>query len=150
MTGQRAQAQGSTTTADTIAARQLRWSLLAGAAYFALVAIAHTFGIKLPVLFIYFDLPSHPYQDQIIGFLCFGWSALFHAAARDPQAARPIIGSVLTAGLTAVLGLAAINLRTDFGKLAGRPQEWAYWLGAAGAVAYWCWLFSLYRRLGKG
>lgn len=130
-------------------ARALHWSLLAGAAYFALVAVAHTFGIKLPVVFIYFDLPSHAYQDQIIGFLCFGWSALFHAAARDPQAARPLVGSVLVAGLAAVLGLAAINLRTDFASVAGNAREWAYWLGCAGALAYWGWVFWLYRRLRR-
>jgi hypothetical protein len=67
---------------------RLRWSLWAGAAYFALVALANGAQTKLPVLFIYFDVPSHAYQDRIIGFLAFGWSAFFATAARDPQAAR--------------------------------------------------------------
>jgi hypothetical protein len=135
---------------STSAARLLRASLLAGAAYFAAVALAHTVGVKLPVLFIYFNLPSQSYQDQIIGFLALGWAAFFHAAARDPQANRPLVATILAAGLAAVLGLAAINLRTDFAALAGGGRalgDIAYWLGCGGAFAYWAWVFWLFRRL---
>lgn len=135
--------------ANASAARHLRWSLLAGAAYFALVALAHTLGIKLPVAFIYFDLPSQAYQDQIIGFLAFGWSAFFFAAARDPGRHRGSVAAILTAGLAAVAGLAAINLRTDFAALGGSERVWPYWLGGAGALAYWAWVFGLYRRLER-
>ncbi|MFZ2853597.1 MAG: hypothetical protein WAZ34_05725 [Rhodocyclaceae bacterium] len=127
--------------------RLLRWSLLAGAAYFALVALAHTFGLKLPGLFIYFDLPSYAYQDQIIGFLCFGWSALFFAAAREPQAARPLVAAVLVVGLAALVGLARINAGTDFASLTGAPQTGAYWLGCAAGLAYWTWLLGLFVRM---
>lgn len=131
------------------AARRLRWALLAGAFYFALVALAHTLGIKWPVLFIYFDVPSHAYQDQIIGFLCLGWGLFFHAAARDPQGNRALVASLLAAGLAAALGIAAINVRTDFVSLTGGAGAFAYWLGAAGALAYWVIVLTLYRQLPK-
>lgn len=130
------------------AARQLRWSLWAGAAYFAAVALTHTFGIKLPVVFIYFDVPSHPYQDQIIGFLAFGWSAFFYTAARAPREARHLVAAILAAGLAAVAGLAAINLRTDFSTLTAAPRLEAHWIGCAGALGYWAWMLRLYLALG--
>lgn len=130
--------------------RQLRWSLWAGVAYFALVALAHGAQVKLPVLFIYFDVPSHAYQDRIIGLLAFGWSAFFATAARDPQAARPLIAAILVAGAAAVIGLAGINATTDFGNLTGLPRVWPYWTAFAAALAYWLWIFRLLLRLGKG
>lgn len=135
--------------AQASAARHLRWSLRAGAVWFALVALAHTSGIKLPGLFIYFDLPSHAYQDRIIGFLAFGWAVFFHATARDPQAARPLVAAILAAGLAAVAGLAAINLRTDFAGLAAGARVESYWLGCGAALAYWGWVLRLYLRMEK-
>lgn len=51
------------------AAGRAKGLLLAGAAYFLLVSLAHMTGFKLPGLFIYYSLPSYEYQDRIIGFL---------------------------------------------------------------------------------
>lgn len=126
--------------------RRLRLSLLGGAIYFALVALAHGLGLKVPVLFVYFDLPSYGYQDSIIGFLCFGWSAFFFSAARHPENSR---GAVLVAGVAAILGLAAINSHTDFRSLAGAARIWAYWLEFAAALAYLTWLSWLFRCQGR-
>ena len=64
----------------------LRWSLMAGAVYFGCIALAHAVGLKIPGLFIYFNVPSHLYQDHIIAFLAFGWATLFYVAADDPVA----------------------------------------------------------------
>lgn len=51
----------------------LRGALLAGGVYFFAVAFAHLTTWKVPGLFIYFDIPPLPYQDQIIGVLALGW-----------------------------------------------------------------------------
>ena len=34
--------------------------------YFCCMAIAHFFGIKLPILFVYYDTPYYAYQDKIV------------------------------------------------------------------------------------
>jgi hypothetical protein len=57
----------------------LSWSLLGGAIYFFLITIAHIFGIKTPILFIYFNVPSYIYQDMIIAFLSFGVGMFLYA-----------------------------------------------------------------------
>ncbi len=54
-------------------ARLLKYSLLAGGLYFASVALAHASGVKVPGLFVCFNVPSNNYQDQIISFLASGW-----------------------------------------------------------------------------
>ena len=46
----------------------LHFALLAGVAYFCAMAVAHFFGIKWPLLFVYYDVPFHAYQDKIISF----------------------------------------------------------------------------------
>ena len=54
-----------------------RYAFLAGAAYFMFMAIAHFFGIKVPVLFVYWDTPFYAYQDKIISFAVCAYVALF-------------------------------------------------------------------------
>jgi hypothetical protein len=46
----------------------LRLALWAGAAYFCCMAVAHFFGLKYPLLFVYYDVPFFAYQDKIISF----------------------------------------------------------------------------------
>ena len=50
------------------ATRLLQWSLLACTAYFLAMSTAHFIGFKVPVLFVYWDVPSNHYQDMIISF----------------------------------------------------------------------------------
>jgi hypothetical protein len=95
----------------------LKWLLLAGAAYFLAVAIAHMFRIKIPMLFVYYDVPSYGYQDRIISFLTFGWSTFLFTASINPTKNRDAVKAILIAGLTAVFGLNVINQVTDFQAL---------------------------------
>jgi len=46
----------------------LRILLFAGIAYFCCMSLAHFFGFKVPILFIYYDTPYYAYQDKIISF----------------------------------------------------------------------------------
>lgn len=98
-------------------AATLKLLLLAGAVYFFAVAIAHMFGIKIPMLFVYYNVPSYEYQDRIIAFLAFGWSVFLFTASIDPMRNSIVVKAVLTAGLAAVLGLNVINRITNFQTL---------------------------------
>jgi hypothetical protein len=95
----------------------LKWLLLGGAVYFLGVSVAHMTGVKVPLLFVYFSLPSHAYQDRIISFLSFGWSVFLFTASRDPAKNRALVKAILIAGLAAVFGLNVINSVTDFHAL---------------------------------
>ena len=71
----------------------LRYTLLAGVVYFCCMAAAHYFGIKQPLLFVYYDTPFYAYQDKIIAFAVVAYIALFYTAAQHraavPAALRP-------------------------------------------------------------
>jgi hypothetical protein len=75
----------------------LKWLLLIGALYFLGVAIAHMLRIKVPLLFIYFDLPSYGYQDRIISFFSFGWSMFMFVASLDPVKNRESVKAIIIA-----------------------------------------------------
>jgi hypothetical protein len=94
--------------------------LLGGAVYFLAIAIAHMFRIKVPLLFVYYDVPSYGYQDRIISFLSFGWSVFLFMASYDPVKNRDAVRAILIAGLSGIFGLNVINDVTDFHSLA--PQ----------------------------
>ncbi len=96
----------------------LKWLLLAGAVYFLGISIAHMLRIKVPLLFLYFSLPSYGYQDRIISFLAFGWSIFLFSASLDPVKNRDAVKAILIAGIGAIFGLHVINAVTDFSSLA--------------------------------
>lgn len=101
----------------------LKYSLLAGAVYFFCISIAHVLGVKVPGLFIYYNIPSHQYQDSIISFLAFGWAAFFYTASQYPRAVKP----VLLSSIVALSGLVYINLSTDFSAIAGAVSTLPFW-----------------------
>ena len=93
----------------------LSWSLLGGAVYFFLITFAHVFGIKIPILFIYFNVPSYIYQDMIIAFLSFGFGMFLYAGFASVKRNQVLIVKyIIIAGFGAVLGLININAFTDF------------------------------------
>ena len=122
----------------------LKWSLAAGAIYFLLVAVAHRTGIKLPGLFIYFDVPSFAYQNLIISFLALGWACFFLLGAM--LAGRGIVlpvGLHLIAGGVAVAALARINLTGELIALAAGSTR-AYWIQTGVLGVYLIWLCVFY------
>ena len=124
----------------------LRWSLLVGAAYFGSAALAHTFGFKVPGLFIYFNVPSHAYQDQLIGVLAFGWAAFFFVASVDPVAHPLPAKALLVVSTAALLGIFRINALTDFRGLSPAVTTPIFWVQAAILCGYLVWLIVFYRR----
>lgn len=121
----------------------LRFGLLTCVVYFIAMASAHFFGIKLPLLFVYYDTPYYAYQDKIISFAVVSYIGLFWVASRD-IAVVPVALFVL--GIT-VLGLVSVNLSDDLATLLADGQStWPYWAQTAMFGALWCALTFLYLR----
>ena len=125
----------------------LRYALLAGVAYFCCMALAHYFGIRLPLLFVYYDTPFHAYQDRIIAFAVLAYAALFYAASRH----RVVVPAALFALGVTVLSLASVNLSDALGSvLADGQTTTAYWIQTGLIAAYFLLLLVLYLRRGDG
>jgi len=124
----------------------LDWGLWACVAYFCCMATAHFFGIKVPVLFVYYDTPFLAYQDKIISFAIVAYVALFYSAARVREV---VPAALVTLWLTAA-GLAHVNLSEALGSLEGEKSMTAYWAQTAfiGGIAM-C-LTALYIKANRG
>jgi hypothetical protein len=127
-------------------AKILRWSLMAGAIYFGCIAFAHTIGLKIPGLFIYFNVPSHPYQDHIIAFLAFGWATFFYVAADDPVDHPLPVKAILLSGAVAICGLSGINAFSDFGSFSPSIKVLPFWAQTLLLLGYLIWLLVFYQR----
>ena len=124
----------------------LRWSLIAGAIYFGCIALAHTIGLKIPGLFIYFNVPSHPYQDHIIAFLAFGWSSFFYVASVDPVNHSLPVKAIMLSSAVAICGLSGINTFSDFASLSPSINVKPFWVQTILLLGYLIWLFVFYQR----
>ncbi len=108
--------------------KKLKYALLSGAIYFFMMFLAHITGFKVPGLFIYFDVPSYPYQDGIISALVLGWSMFFYTASRDPLKNLNLIRTILFAGGGAIAVLSFVNLQTDFASLNVNTNVFILWM----------------------
>jgi hypothetical protein len=123
-------------------AKILKWSLLAGVAYFTCMAIAHFFSFKVPILFIYYDVPFYAYQDKIIAFCAVTYACLFYAAAMN----RPTVPAALVSICVTVAGLAAVNLSGALASVMTAPSTIAYWIQTVMIGAYALWLVAFFVR----
>ncbi len=119
--------------------------LWAGVAYFCCMATAHFFSIKVPLLFVYWDVPFHAYQDKIIAFAVVAYVCLFAAAALHREAVPFALAAL---GVT-VLGLAAVNLSSDLAAVLQGRSTLAYWIQTGLIAAYFLLLVGLAAR-GRG
>jgi hypothetical protein len=126
----------------------LKYSILPGAIYFALVSIAHLFGFKVPVLFVYFNVPSNAYQDNIISFLAFGWAVFMFSAFFNTEI-KQLAKAMIIAGYGAVAGLVFINLKTDFTLISSGINTHYFWIETLGLAVYLLWLTYYYRKTFK-
>ncbi len=125
----------------------LSYSLFAGALYFFAVAAVHMLGIKVPMLFIYFNVPSYAYQDRIISFLSFGWAIFLFTAARDVVQNRALVKALLISGGGALIGLIIINSRTDFHALDPAINVTVFGVETAVLAFYVLWLTIFFNRI---
>lgn len=111
----------------------LRKLLLICVAFFACMGLAHFFGLKWPVLFVYWDTPFFAYQDKIISFTLITYIALFFGASRHlvmvPYALISIWGTVI--------GLSLVNTSSALADVLDGGGVTLYWLiiGAFGGLA---------------
>ena len=128
----------------------LKWSLFGGAVYFLLVAAAHLSGIKVPGLYIYFDISSHVYQDRIIALLSFGWCMFLFSGFRLTGAGqtRPV-RYIIFAGISAIICLLLINNSGEIKEMATSESRWIYMLETMILFIYTIWLVILYIKCRK-
>ena len=125
----------------------LKWSLFAGSIYFLLISLTHLSGIKIPMLYIYYNIPSYAYQDRIISALTFGWSMFFYTGfylVRINQV-RPV-KYILISGLVAIIALLFINNSPSLRQLASPDMLWAYLFETMILLCYQGWLIICYIR----
>lgn len=110
------------------------------------MAIAHFFGIKAPLLFVYYETPFYAYQDKIISFAVCAYIGLFWAAAFDRSVARI---AILVLAVT-VLGLASVNTSEALSSVMSPELSTApYWAQTLAIGLYLLLLVFLYIRDGK-
>ncbi|HCD76413.1 MAG TPA: hypothetical protein DEQ58_13135 [Alcanivorax sp.] len=119
----------------------MQWSLLACTAYFLAMSTAHFIGFKVPVLFVYWDVPSNHYQDMIISFCAFTYATLSFAAYRH----RVAVPALLVALVGTVLGLSAVNSSAALAQMIDGGTTTAYWLQTGMIAGLLIWLVVLYR-----
>ena len=128
---------------------QLSFLLLAGCAYFALVGLAHTFGIHIPGIYVFFDVPSLKFQDQIIGLLAFGWATwLWDVASRARKRELRTLRPILAAGWISVVLLAKTAAFTELAG--GSSERWVYFLPVLALICYLLALEWSQRELIRG
>lgn len=116
-------------------------SLLAGVAIFSSMAVAHFLGLKIPLLFIYYDTPFHAYQDKIISFCLVTYACFLYAATKH----NAIMPMVLVALSVTVLGLAAINVSDALASVLDGRSTLIYWAETGVFAVYLGWLFLCHR-----
>lgn len=121
----------------------LKYALLAGAAYFCCMAVAHYFGFRQPLLFVYYDTPFYAYQDKIISFAVVSYVALFYSAAQQ----RAVVPAVLFVLGVTVLGLASVNESDALAAVLEEGQSTLpYWIQTGLIAVYFIVLLVLYLR----
>jgi hypothetical protein len=125
----------------------LKSLLLVLVVYFLAMSAAHFFGLKFPLLFVYYDTPYYAYQDRIISFTLVSYALLFHAASRN----RSLLPYVLISVWTTVAGLAAINRSGELALVLEGQGTGAYWLQTAlyGGIAAVLTLLYIRERTAK-
>ncbi len=121
----------------------LRSLLLICVAFFACMGLAHFFGLKIPVLFVYWDPPFYAYQDKIIAFTLITYMSLFFGAARH----RVMVPYAVISFWGTVFGLALVNTSDALAQVLDGRSTFFYWLitmafaGLAGVLTF-LWLMD--------
>jgi len=89
------------------------------------MAITLFFGVKVSVLFVYYDTPFYAYQDKIISFAVCAYIDLFYSAAQNRSVA---LNAIIVLAAT-VLGLTSVNLSAALASVLKDGQSTIpYWL----------------------
>lgn len=113
--------------------------------YFCAMSLAHFTEFKIPFLFIYYDVPSMPYQNQIISFCAFAYATFAYAALRNFATVPPF----LVAMVGVVVGLAGVNASDKLRAVIGESSTVVYWIQTALIGAMVLVLVVLYLKARK-
>ena len=102
----------------------LRGLLLICVVFFVCMGLAHFFGAKIPVLFVYWDPPFYAYQDKIISFTLITYTALFFGASRH----QVMVPYALVSIWGTVIGLALVNMSSALAEVLNGGTTLWYWL----------------------
>ena len=130
---------------STRASMLLRLALWLGVAYFCCMAAAHFCSFKVPVLFVYYDVPFYAYQDKIISFAVVAYVCLFANAAVNRSGVPAALAAL---GMT-VVGLCAVNVSDALHSVLDGRSTTAYWLQTGMIAAYFACLLALYVASGR-
>ena len=119
--------------------------LLICAVYFIAVAIAHQLGIKAPMLFVFYNIPSERYQDLIISFLSFGWAMLFGIGFLDKGMQTRIHAPIWISGFAAICGLIRARM-----EIQSHPEIDYEILSLSILLAVMTTAFILYKKGNRG
>jgi len=108
------------------------------------MAVAHFFGLKCPLLFVYYDVPFYAYQDKIISFAVVAYICLFVNAALDRSA---VPAAIVALGVT-VLGLSAVNSSDALEAVLDGRSTIVYWV-QTGLIALYFILLVVLHAAGK-
>ena len=95
--------------------------------YFLAMSVAHFIGFKVPLLFIYYDVPSEVYQDKIISFCAFAYAMFAIATLRARAAVVPFILALVGV----VVGLSLVNLSESLEDAMKTESTMIYWAQTA-------------------
>lgn len=122
-----------------------KYAFLAGASYFVCMAVAHFLGIKLPLLFVYYDTPFYAYQDKIISFAVCAYVGLFYSASKHRDVA---LTAIFVLALTTI-GLGSVNSSEALAAVLAEGQSITpYWLQTGLIGGYVVLLIALYQKDG--
>ena len=119
----------------------LQGSLQAGAAYFVCVTIAHWAGVKVPGLFVYYNIPSYAYQDRGIGIMTFGWAMFLLAVSRHLM----MLPYLIAAGIAGIIGFSVNNVSDEVAAMAPPGGLVGVWGVVVGLAAYLVWIVVWWR-----
>lgn len=110
------------------------------------MAVAHFFGLKYPLVFVYYDVPFYAYQDKIISFAVVAYICLFANAAVHRSG---VPAAIVALGVT-VLGLSAVNVSDALGSVLDGGAKLACWMQTGLIAAYFALLLALHAAGGAG
>ncbi len=134
---------------NSISERLLKLTLWLLTFYFLLVSLAHITSTKLPLLFVYYNVPSEAYQDNIISFLSFGWAVFFATVARDPIRQLNFVRAIVIAATGAIAGLSYNNATVDFSSYSNDIAIWPFWVQTGILAGITGWVLLLYMAVKK-
>lgn len=123
---------------------KMKYPLYIGSLYFLLMSLAHITGVKIPGLFIYFNIPSYSYQDKIISHLLFGWSLIFFYTAKILT--KELVNVIIIMSLVAICVLTFINLSTQFSAISNHATPLLYHIQVGLLTLYLVWLIIAYKK----